>query len=119
MSDEKTITFPVEATHIMMFNRSIGDFSNDSMDGDFVAPPTFPQAVAQFDPDYSLRISQAWIGLVRARIPAASRVRLPPPAGFTRNNILSSSAPSAPVISSLWRPNPAEPGKRKANAPAN
>ena len=64
MSDEKTITFPVEATHIMMFNRSIGDFSNDSMDGDFVAPPTFPQAVAQFDPDYSLRIKPGvdWFG---------------------------------------------------------
>ena len=64
MSDEKTITFPVEATHIMMFNRSIGDFTNDSMDGDFVAPPTFPQAVAQFDPDYSLRIKPGvdWFG---------------------------------------------------------
>ena len=64
MSDEKNITFPVEATHIMMFNRSIGDFSNDSMDGDLVAPPTFPQAVAQFDPDYSLRIKPDvnWFG---------------------------------------------------------
>ena len=64
MSDEKIITFPVEATHIMMFNRSIGDFSNDGMDGDFVAPPTFPQAVAQFDPDYSLRIKPGvdWFG---------------------------------------------------------
>ena len=64
MSDEKNITFPVEATHIMMFNRSIGDFSNDSMDGDVVAPPTFPQAVAQFDPDYSLRIKPGvdWFG---------------------------------------------------------
>ena len=64
MSDEKIITFPVEATHIMMFNRPIGDFSNDGMDGDFVAPPTFPQAVAQFDPDYSLRIKPGvdWFG---------------------------------------------------------
>ena len=60
----KELKMPIEATHIMMFNRSIGDFSNDNMDGDFVAPPTFPQAVAQFDPDYSLRIKPGvdWFG---------------------------------------------------------
>ena len=39
----------------MMFKRSIGDYSNEAMDGDLVAPPTFPQAVAQYDPDYFLR----------------------------------------------------------------
>ena len=26
MADEKIVTFPVEATHIMMFRRSIGDY---------------------------------------------------------------------------------------------
>ena len=64
MADEKTITMPIEATHIMMFNRSIGDYSNDAMAGDLVAPPTFPQAAAQFDPDYFLRIKPgvAWFG---------------------------------------------------------
>ncbi|MFP6747888.1 MAG: MaoC family dehydratase N-terminal domain-containing protein [Alphaproteobacteria bacterium] len=65
MTDEKTITFPVEATHIMMFRRSIGDFSvPDTGTEDTAAPPTFPQSVAQFDPDYFLRIKpgEAWFG---------------------------------------------------------
>jgi len=64
MADEKTTTMPIEATHIMMFNRSIGDYSNDAMAGDLVAPPTFPQAAAQFDPDYFLRIKPGvdWFG---------------------------------------------------------
>ena len=56
MADEKTVTFPVEATHIMMFRRSIGDYAvPDTGLGNAAAPPTFPRAVAQFDPDYFLR----------------------------------------------------------------
>lgn len=73
MSDNKTITFPVEASHIMMFARSIGDYSPVYHDaaaaakteaGGIVCPPTFPQAVAQFDPDYYLRIQpgKPWFG---------------------------------------------------------
>lgn len=72
MSD-KTITFPVEATHILMFARSIGDYSPEHVDaeaaknteaGGIVAPLTFPQSVAQFDPDYHLRIQpgKPWFG---------------------------------------------------------
>ena len=53
---EKKITFPVEATHIMMFRRSIGDYSvPDTGLENAAAPPTFPRAVAQFDPNYFLR----------------------------------------------------------------
>lgn len=73
MSDKKPITFPVEASHILMFARSIGDYSPECTDaeaakkteaGGIVAPPTFPQAVAQFDPDYFLRPQpgQPWFG---------------------------------------------------------
>jgi hypothetical protein len=65
MSAEKTITFPVEATHIMMFRRSIGDYSvPDTGMEDAAAPPTFPRAVVQFDPDYFLRMKpgEAWFG---------------------------------------------------------
>ncbi|NKC11887.1 MAG: hypothetical protein GKR94_06705 [Gammaproteobacteria bacterium] len=73
MSDEKTVTFPVEATHIMMFARSIADYSPEFNDaeaaantdaGGIVAPPTFPQAVAQFDPDCQLRwhADKPWFG---------------------------------------------------------
>ena len=65
MADDKTMTFPVEATHIMMFRRSIGDFSvPDTGLENTAAPPTFPRAVAQFDPDYFLRIKpgEDWFG---------------------------------------------------------
>lgn len=67
------ITFPVEASHILMFARSIGDTNpvfNDaaaakkSEVGGIIAPPTFAQAAAQFDPDYFLRPKpgQPWFG---------------------------------------------------------
>ena len=65
--------FPVEAGHIMMFARSIGDPNPVYYDeeqakeigaGGVVAPPTFIQASAQFNPDYFLRpkIGQPWFG---------------------------------------------------------
>jgi hypothetical protein len=65
--------FPVEASHIMMFARSIGDdnqiyydqdYAKTTEPGDIIAPPTFAQASAQFDPDYFLRpkTGQAWFG---------------------------------------------------------
>ncbi len=69
MADEKTVIFPVEATHIMMFRRSIGDYSvPDTGLESAAAPPTFPRAVAQFDPDYFLRLkpSVPWFGSGKA-----------------------------------------------------
>lgn len=42
--------FPVEAGHILMFRRSIDDERETDL-----APPTFVQASAQFDPVYRLR----------------------------------------------------------------
>jgi acyl dehydratase len=67
------ITFPVEASHIMMFARAVGDTNPVYHDaeaakhaepGGIIAPPTFPQAVAQFDPDYHLRPKpgEPWFG---------------------------------------------------------
>ena len=59
--------FPVEAGHILMFARSIGD-TNPAYDplqrDEVIAPPTFVQASAQFDPDYPLRPKpgQPWFG---------------------------------------------------------
>ncbi len=63
MSDDDKITFPVEASHIMMFSRSIGDFSAD-YDANAAAPPTYAQSVAQFNPDYFLRMKddEPWFG---------------------------------------------------------
>ena len=65
--------FPVEAGHIMMFARSVGDDNQIYYDEDYaksteceavVAPPTFVQASAQFDPDYFLRpkVGEPWFG---------------------------------------------------------
>lgn len=56
--------FPVEYGHVLMFARSIGDTNPIYSDPDYaagtevggiIAPPTFVQASAQFDPDYGLR----------------------------------------------------------------
>lgn len=65
--------FAVEASHIMMFARAVGDPNPIYHDADYaagtevggiIAPPTFPQASAQFDPDYFLRpkIGEPWFG---------------------------------------------------------
>jgi acyl dehydratase len=65
--------FPVEAGHVLMFARSIGDpnpvysepdHAAASEVGSLIAPPTFVQASAQFDPDYGLRprIGRPWFG---------------------------------------------------------
>ena len=65
--------FPVEAGHVMMFARSVGDDNRIYHDEDYaagtecggiVAPPTFVQASAQFDADYFLRpkIGKPWFG---------------------------------------------------------
>jgi hypothetical protein len=66
-------TFPVEASHILMFARSVGDknpiyadaeYAASTEPGGIIAPPTFAQASAQFDPDYGLRpkIGEPWFG---------------------------------------------------------
>ena len=61
--------FPVEAGHILLFARAIGDTNAayyGALSGDDVvpAPPTFVQSSAQFDPDYFLRPrpGQPWFG---------------------------------------------------------
>ncbi|MBP6878652.1 MAG: MaoC family dehydratase N-terminal domain-containing protein [Phenylobacterium sp.] len=66
-------TFPVEFSHILMFARSVGDENPVYCDpqsaasteaGGIIAPPTFVEASAQFDPDYFLRPkpSRPWFG---------------------------------------------------------
>lgn len=65
--------FAVEASHIMMFARAVGDKNPIYYDADYaagtepgtiIAPPTFPQASAQFDENYFLRpkIGEPWFG---------------------------------------------------------
>jgi acyl dehydratase len=68
--------FPVEATHILMFARAIGDPNPVYADqespeakeaGGVIAPPTFVMAGAQFDPDNPLRPKpdEPWFGSAR------------------------------------------------------
>jgi hypothetical protein len=77
-------TFPVEAGHVLMFARSVGDPNPVYADPDspearavdgVIAPPTFVQASAQFDPDYPLRpkIGQPWFGSGREPSGRAAR----------------------------------------------
>ncbi len=65
--------FPVEASHITMFARSVGEtnpiyyddeYAKGTEVGHVIAPPTFVQSSAQFDPNYFLRPKpdQAWFG---------------------------------------------------------
>jgi hypothetical protein len=49
--------FPIEEGHVMAFARAIGDPSPAYTGPDALAPPTFVQASAQWDPDYALRPS--------------------------------------------------------------
>jgi acyl dehydratase len=82
--------FPVEASHVMMFARAIGDHNPVYLDeekaraseaGGIIAPPTFVQAAAQFDPNYGLRPrpDMPWFG--SGKHPSgAMRPRRPEPA---------------------------------------
>ncbi len=65
--------FPVEAGHILMFARSIADenpvysdeeYARKTEVGGVIAPPTFVQASAQFEPEYPLRprMGVPWFG---------------------------------------------------------
>jgi acyl dehydratase len=66
------ITFPIEATHILMFARAIGDDNpvyhdaekaKDIDAGGIIAPPTFTAAAAQFNPDgMRPRPGEKWFG---------------------------------------------------------
>lgn len=72
--------FPVEASHILMFARSVGDYNPIYMDeeyakttevGHVIAPPTFAQASAQFDPDNALRPKPGKVWMGSAKSPSA------------------------------------------------
>ncbi|TAK78903.1 MAG: hypothetical protein EPO16_02710 [Dehalococcoidia bacterium] len=78
--------FPVEAGHIMLFARAVGDTNPIYYDeeaakktepGGIIAPPTFVQASAQFDSNYSLRPrpGQRWFGSGKA--PSGSNAEAP------------------------------------------
>ncbi|HKA16538.1 MAG TPA: MaoC family dehydratase N-terminal domain-containing protein [Myxococcota bacterium] len=81
--------FPVEAGHILLFARSIGDpnpiyadeaYARGTECGGIIAPPTFAIASAQFDDSYPLRPQPGapWLGSGReptSRPPSATDAR--------------------------------------------
>lgn len=76
--------FPVEEGAIVLFARAIGDanpvysdhhYAKENGFAGVLAPPTFVQASAHFDPDYPLRprLGEAWFGsgrLPTGRVPS-------------------------------------------------
>src|SRR5256885_12478517 len=65
--------FPIEASHILMFARAVGDDNPVYRDPEaaakseakgIISPPTFVSAGAQFDPEYRLRPrpGATWVG---------------------------------------------------------
>ena len=102
--------FPVEAGHVLMFARSIGDPNPIYSDpehaaasevGGIIAPPTFVQASAQFDPDYGLRprIGRPWFGSGRTpsglQRPAPEPAAAAAPAETTRAEATPAAAPDS------------------------
>jgi acyl dehydratase len=78
--------FPVEASHILMFARAIGDpnpiyydaeYAATSEIGSIIAPPTFAAAAAHFDPDHAMRpkIGEPWLGSGRTPTGLGDRLR--------------------------------------------
>lgn len=70
--------FPVEAGHILFFARSLGYPDSGcppAADGTVTAPPTFPQASAQYDPGYALRpkAGEPWLGSGRTASGVAAK----------------------------------------------
>ncbi|MCK9518774.1 MAG: MaoC family dehydratase N-terminal domain-containing protein [Dehalococcoidia bacterium] len=64
---EKTFTFPVDRTAIMLFARSVLDIRPEFTDpdapetkalGGMVAPPTFTWASSHYEPDYALDLTR-------------------------------------------------------------
>jgi hypothetical protein len=89
----KSFEFPVEAGQVMMFARSIGDpnpiysdaeYARSTELGEIIAPPTFVQSSAQYDPEYALRprIGEPWIG--SGREPTGARLPSDEVSGGTR-----------------------------------
>jgi acyl dehydratase len=74
--------FPVEESQILLFARALGDpnpiysdptYAATSEVGGIIAPPTFVQSSAHFDPDFPLRprLGQPWFGSGRTPTGAA------------------------------------------------
>ena len=124
--------FPVEASHIMMFARSVADdnqiyydadYAKSTEEGRVIAPPTFAQSSAQFDAEYFLRpqIGKEWFGSGKE----ATSIKKKESSGGGGGGGLHAEQHFeyhrhiGPATCSLRKLNPEKPGRRKENALAN
>jgi acyl dehydratase len=108
------ITFPIEATHILMFARSISDTNpvyhdpakaKDSEAGGIIAPPTFTAAAAQFNPDgMRPRPGEKWFG--SAKEPTGAEGKAPSAGGLNAEQHFEYFRPLRPgdVLTAETRP---------------
>lgn len=109
-----TITFPIEATHILMFARAIGDenpvyndaeAAKNSEVGGIIAPPTFTASVAQFNPEASRpRPGEKWFG--SGRTPSGIEGKAPSAGGLNAEQHFEYFRPIRPgeVLTAETRP---------------
>lgn len=101
--------FPVEAGHIMMFARAVGDpnpiysdpdYAKGTECGGIIAPPTFPRASSQYDPEYSLRPKpgEPWFGSGKRPTGLPQGTGPQAPASCTPNSISNITATRAPAM---------------------
>ena len=130
--------FSVEASHIMMFARSVGDdnqvyydedYAKDTEPGSIIAPPTFAQASAQFDPNYGLRPpidGDGWFG--SGGKPSGSKPRegggggggaAAEAAACTRSSASSTTVTSSRATYCPLPPSPARRGRSRAGGRAS
>ena len=126
--DGSSLSAAVEATHIMMFARAIGDTNQVYYDEEaarkteapgIIAPPTFPQAVAQFNPDYRMRPKLTNRGSGPARPRAAAKAIPPHRAACMPSRNTPITGRCAPATCSQWRSGKARSGRRRASAREN
>ena len=120
--------FPVEAGHILLFARAMGDPNPIYADADYaqttevggiIAPPTFERASVQFDPSYHLRpkSGEPWFG--SGREPSGGPHPQAPEGGTAMHaeQHYEYHRPLRPT-SSPSRPDRASAGSARAAAPA-
>ena len=122
--------FPVEASHIMMFARAIGDTNPVYHDaeaakkteaGGIIAPPSFAAGGRAVRPRLpSAPEARARNGSAPPRAPSGVEGKPPSSRRAACRAALRIHPPAAPRRrADAWRPSRARPGRRKASAPAS
>jgi hypothetical protein len=116
----RALRLPIDAGHVMMFARALGErIDNPEEVANRDIPTTFPVVLAQFDPDYELRPrpDQPWFGSgAGSGMPRTTQSRVP---AFMPNSTSSTIAASSRVRSSPPGDVRAAHGRRRARGAAS